>query len=135
MRELCAAAGCAFAEVALLQKENVVPARCSVDGDTDAGSPAAHDDDVPRLRVGLDAPQHFVSIHGSISDGNVPSCNVRGLNNDRADPAGDQRAKDWYQRVAPIRISLATNRKDCMRHAGSKIPRWIHRVSGRPAKA
>src|SRR5207244_11530402 len=63
MDKLRTAAGCPFAEVALLQQQDVVAAGCGVDRRAHAGRSAADDDDVPALRMGIDAAIHFGAGH------------------------------------------------------------------------
>src|ERR1019366_3072573 len=64
MHQLGAAAGSAFAEVALLEQEHVVSAGGAVDGHTYTGSASANDDHVPRPRVRAEALIHLGSVHG-----------------------------------------------------------------------
>src|ERR1700688_2183793 len=61
--EFGAAAGGSFAEVALLEEQDVVSARCGIDGYAHTGGSAAYDDDVPRFGVGVDAAEHFGAVH------------------------------------------------------------------------
>ena len=61
--EFRAAAGGAFAEVALLEEQDIVSARRGVDGHADSGGSAAYDDDVPGCGVGGDAAEHFGAVH------------------------------------------------------------------------
>src|SRR5258706_8754185 len=63
MCQLGAAAGRAFAEVALLQQQHVVPARRSIDSHPDTSGSAAYDNHVPGFGVRLDATPHVSAIH------------------------------------------------------------------------
>ena len=68
MDELGAAAGGAFAKIALLQQEHVVAARCGVDRRAHAGRSAADNDDVPALRMGLER-RYISSVASSATRG------------------------------------------------------------------
>src|SRR5882724_5620993 len=107
MSQLRAAAGGAFAEIALLQEKNIVTACRRVNGNSYARGSAADNDHVPRLWVRLDAPQHVGSVHGLTLEMAfrfvVASNNIRHSNDGWADAAGDQRAYDRYQGITPIR--------------------------------
>src|SRR6267154_6709115 len=115
MGQLRAAAGGAFAEVALLQEKNIVTACRRVNGNPYTRGSAADNNHVPCLWVRLDASQHVGSVHGLTLERAlrfvVGSNNVRRSNDGCADAAGDQRAQDWYQRITPIRISFTANRE------------------------
>ncbi len=63
MNQLGATARRAFAEIALLQQQDLVAAGSRIDGHSDACRTAAHYDHVPCIRVVRQATRHFCASH------------------------------------------------------------------------
>src|SRR5260370_15622503 len=63
--QLGAATGRAFAEVALLQQQDIVAASRGIDRNAYAGRTPAYDKHVPFFGMGFDATPHVGSIHSS----------------------------------------------------------------------
>ena len=79
VHQLGAAAGSAFAEIALLQQQDVVAAAGGIDRDARAGGAAAHDDHVPRAGVRAQPAVHLDRVIPSIIASLAPirAANVR----------------------------------------------------------
>ena len=60
-----AAAGRAFSEIALLQQQHLIAARGRIHGDARARRAPSNNDNVPLVRLRMDAAQHFRSVHVS----------------------------------------------------------------------
>jgi hypothetical protein len=63
MRQFGAAAGSAFAEITLLQQQDVISAAGAVNGNSNAGGATANHNHVPRVAMVPDTSPDFVSIH------------------------------------------------------------------------
>ena len=117
MCEFRAPARCTFAEIALLEEQNVVASRGSVDRDSHARGAATDDDHVPWAAMLRDPSPHLFPVH-------VPwilLTDSREFHNARSDRAAYQWSNDWNERVAPIRVPLPADRKNGMSEARFRV--------------
>jgi hypothetical protein len=63
MRQFGAAAGSAFAEITLLEQQDVISTAGAVNGNSNAGRATANHNHVPRVAMLPDTFPDFVSIH------------------------------------------------------------------------
>ena len=129
MCEFRAPARCTFAEIALLEEQNVVASRGGVDRDSHARGAATDDDHVPWAAMLRDPSPHLFPVHAPW----ILLTDSREFHNARSDCAAYQWRNDWNERVAPIRAPLPADRKNGMSEARPEVASRIDRVSSWPS--